>query len=389
MSDSRVSSVAAMHRKQFGAGAQLYQAPGRVNLIGEHTDTSEGYVMPAALDLRTLSVLSPRADLTANIYSANFHQQVTVDLGQMPSAARGHWSDYPVSVLWSLQRRGIHCRGFDMTLAGNVPIGSGLSSSASIEVAVAVAVLDYAQTTLPKPEIAKICQIAENQFVGAQSGIMDPFASCCGVKDHAILLDCRSLQYEPLPLPEQVAVVICNSMVKHSHSDGREYNQRRSEFEEGMRTLRSRYPKMQTLRDIGEQELSDCAELMPDHIFRRCWHVVSENRRVLQAAAALREGDFVRFGELMVQAHYSMRDNYEASCVEVDILVELAMLQTGCFGARITGGGFGGCTVNLVASKNADAFVENVRRDYREKTGIEAEIYLSYPSDGAGPVPEA
>ena len=389
MRDSGVSSATAMHWKHFGIEGRVYQAPGRVNLIGEHTDTSEGYVMPAALDLRTHSVLSPRADTIARIYSANFDQQVSVNLRQLPPAGRGHWSDYPVSVLWSLQRREIHCRGFDMTVAGNVPIGSGLSSSASIEVAVAIAVLDHAQATLTKPEIAKICQIAENRFVGAQSGIMDPLASCCGVKDHAILLDCRSLEYEPLPLPGEVALVICNSMVKHSLSDTGGYNQRRAEVQEGVRILQKNYPEMRTLRDLDEQELRVSSTEMPDPIFRRCWHVVTENRRVMQAAAALREGDFVRFGELMVQAHSSMRDNYEASCAEIDLLVDLAMRQTGCFGARITGGGFGGCTVNLVASKNATAFVENVRSEYRHKTGIEAEIHLLYASDGAGPMQRA
>lgn len=387
MDDPNLTQIPAMHRKRFGSDGTVYQAPGRVNLIGEHTDTSQGFVMPAALDLHTVSVIGPRTDSKAKIYSANFHEQVEFDLENLPPRPRQHWSDYAAGVLWGLRRKGT-IAGFDMTLSGNVPTGAGLSSSASVEVAVAVAVLGLAKMTLAKPEIAKICQAAENDFIGAQSGIMDQFASCCGVKDNAILLDCRSLDYEPLPLPEEVLLVICNSMVKHSLSDGGEYNQRRAEVEEGVAILRKHYPEMQTLRDIDERKLRLCSEEMPSDVFRRCLHVVTENARVLQAATALREHDFSSFGGLMVQAHRSMRDNYAASCPEADTLVELAMQQTGCYGARITGAGFGGCTVNLVAAGHAEAFVNEVRRGYREATGIDAEIYRSTASDGAGPLRE-
>jgi galactokinase len=379
-------STQEIHSKRFGAGGVAYQAPGRVNLIGEHTDTSEGFVMPAALDLRTISVLSPRTDSTANIYSLNFDEQVSVDLQHLPSRRRGHWSDYPTSVLWTLEQRGIHPKGFDLTLSGNVPLGSGLSSSASVEVAVAVAVLAYAGTTLTKPEIAKICQFSENNFVGAQSGIMDPFTSCCGVDNHALLIDCRSLDYEALPLPNEVLLVICNSMVKHSLAGGGEYNARRAEVQAGVRILQQHYPDIHTLRDVTEEQLRHCESEMPEEIFRRCLHVVTEDERVLEAASALRSADFYRFGRIMHQVHVSMRDNYAASCVETDLLVELAARQPGCFGARITGGGFGGCTINLVAADHADNFVRNVRAGYEEATGIQSEIYLSRASDGAGPL---
>jgi galactokinase len=389
MNDSRVSSSTALHRKRFGRAGSAYQAPGRVNLIGEHTDTSEGFVMPAALDLNTVSVLSPRSDSKVLIYSANFDEQVSLDLKGSPFHPRQHWSDYPAGVLWSLHRSGVSFDGFDMTISGDVPTGAGLSSSASVEVAVAVAVLAHAKTTLPKPTVAKICQSAENDFIGAQSGIMDQFASCCGVKDHAILLDCRSLKYEPLPVPEDVMLVICNSMMKHALSDGGAYNQRRAEVREGVRMLQKWYPEMHTLRDLSEQELRARVEEMPDNIFRRCLHVVTENGRVLHAAEALRKHDFSSFGRLMVQAHESMRDNYEASCAEADILVDLAMRQPGCYGARITGAGFGGCTVSLVAVESVESFVENVRSGYREATKINAEVYLSHASDGAGPIEQS
>lgn len=382
MPDSR--SPVEIHEQRFGTQGVAFQAPGRVNLIGEHTDTSEGFVMPAALDLRTISVLSRRKDATANIYSANFDDQVSLDTGQLPEKARGHWSDYPTSVLWSLHQRGIECGGFDMTISGDVPIGAGLSSSASIEMAVAVAILATLGNDMAKPEIAKLCQFAENNFIGAQSGIMDPFASCCGVAGHALLLDCRTLDYELLPLPEQVLLVICNSMVKHSVSDGSLYNERRAEVEEGLRILQTHYPEARTLRDVSEVDFRRVGGEMPENVFRRCLHVVTENRRVLEAAEALRQHDFSSFGRLLREAHISMRDNYEASCAEIDTLVELAAKQPGCYGARITGGGFGGCTVNLVAAENADDFVKVVRAGYRQATGIEAEIYRSRASEGAG-----
>ena len=379
-------SIQELHQKRFGAKGVAYQAPGRVNLIGEHTDTSEGFVMPAALDLRTLSVLNPRSDSTANIYSLNFDEQVSVDLLHLPSRPRAHWSDYPTSVLWTLEQRGIRPTGFDLTLSGNVPLGSGLSSSASVEVAVAVAVLAHAGAALTKPEIAKICQFSENKFVGAQSGIMDPFTSCCGVDNHALLIDCRSLGYEALPLPPSVLLVIFNSMVKHSLAGGGEYNARRAEVQAGVRMLQQHYPAMHTLRDVTEAQLQRCESEMPEEIYRRCLHVVTENERVVEAAAALRSGNFQSFGRIMHQAHISMRDNYAASCMETDLLVELADRQPGCFGARITGGGFGGCTINLVAAEHADNFVRKVRTGYEEATDIQAEVYLSRASDGAGPL---
>jgi galactokinase len=379
-------SVQETHSKRFGSQGFAYQAPGRVNLIGEHTDTSEGFVMPAALDLRTLSILSPRSDSTANIYSVNFDEQVNLDLQHLPTHPRGHWSDYPTGVLWTLEQRGIRPGGFDLTLSGNVPLGSGLSSSASVEVAVAVAVLAHAGATLAKPEIAKVCQFSENNFVGAQSGIMDPFTSCCGVDNHALLIDCRSLEYEALPLPTEVLLVICNSMVKHSLAGGGEYNARRAEVQAGVKILQQHYPDIHTLRDVSEEELRRCQSDMPDEVFRRCLHVVTEDERVLAAAAALRSGDFHEFGRIMHDAHISMRDNYAASCMETDLLVELAARQPGCFGARITGGGFGGCTINLVDADKAEDFVRNVGAGYEEATGIQSEIYLSRASDGAGPI---
>lgn len=379
-------SATQIHKQRFRAECRTFQAPGRVNLIGEHTDTSEGFVMPAALDRRTIATISPGRGSVARIYSTNFEEEIKLNLKQLSFSGDRHWSRYPAAVLQSLHQRGISFGGFDMTLSGNVPLGSGLSSSASVEVAVAIAVLAQAGIELPKTEIAKLCQIAENKYVGAQSGIMDPLTSCCGMADHALLLDCRTLEHEPLPLPPEIMLVICNTMVKHSLSDAGGYNQRRAEVQDGLRILRSRRPEICTLRDVCEVELLSHEDEMPRSVFLRCLHVVTENRRVIEAVQALRKNNFRRFGELMREAHISMRDNYAASCVEADTMVEIATAQPGCYGARISGGGFGGCTVNLVAAEHAETFAHNVRVAYQQAAGIEAEIYVTRASNGAGPL---
>jgi galactokinase len=368
-----------------GGQRRVFAAPGRVNLMGEHTDTSEGFVMPVALEVRTVATLEPLAsEGEAEITSENFGETVHVDLRKLPEPRR-HWSDYPIGVLWSLRERGIACKGFSLALRGNVPQGAGLSSSASVEVATALALLNHAGVTLPMPEVARLCQRAENGFVGAQCGIMDQFVSCCGQQDHALLLDCRTLDYELLPLPTTVRLVICNTMVKHSNASGG-YNSRRADVEAALQILRRSRPELRTLRDATEAEMQLHAAEMPAPVLRRCRHVLSENRRTLEAASALRSGDFPRFGALMLETHASMRNDYEASCEEADLLVELAMQQPGCYGARITGAGWGGCTVNLVEAEMASAFMQTISDAYFQSTGKRAEIYLGRASNGAGPV---
>ena len=353
--------------------------------MGEHTDTSEGYVMPVALDVRTVATLEPKVGGDdAEIISENFQETVRLDLRELPRPQR-HWSDYPVGVLWSLQQRGIACKGFTLRLHGNVPQGAGLSSSASVEVATALALLAHSGVALPMPEVARLCQRAENDFVGAKCGIMDQFISCCGKQDHALLLDCRTLEYELLPLPSTVRLVICNTMVKHSNASGG-YNSRRADVDAALQVLRRSNPAILTLRDATEAEMQRHAAEMPAPVLRRCRHVLSENRRTLEAAGALRGGDFARFGSLMLETHASMRDDYEASCAEADLLVELAMQQPGCYGARITGAGWGGCTVNLVEAEHADRFMQTMAAAYFQGTGKRAEIYLGRASKGAGPV---
>jgi galactokinase len=300
----------------------------------------------------------------------------------LPTKGRQHWSDYPIGVAWSLAQQGVPIGGFELSLAGDVPLGAGLSSSASIEVATAMALLQMAGTAMPLATIALACQRAENAFVGAQSGIMDQFIACAGEQDHALLLDCRSLEYRLLPIPGNVRLIICNSMVKHEHAGG-QYNVRRAEVEEGTLILQGRYPSVVALRDVSEAQLDACQAEMPDNVFRRCRHIITENSRVQLAASALERGDLSAFGALMAAAHRSIRDDFEASCSELDTLVEIASGMAGCYGARMTGGGFGGCTINLVDETQAETFRTQMKEQYEAATGIAPDIYLCRASAGA------
>jgi galactokinase len=357
-------------------------APGRVNLIGEHTDYSGGLVMPAAIDFRTIATICPRNDGRIVLYSENLREEVVYPAHPLPDTARKHWSDYPMGVAWSLAQEGVSVGGFQLSLAGDVPLGAGLSSSASIEVATALALLAVAGAAMPLATIALACQRAENVFVGARSGIMDQFIACAGQQDHALLLDCRSLEYRLLPIPAHVRLVICNSMVKHEHAGG-QYNARREEVEEGTRILHRNWPSILTLRDATEAELIECRRQMTENVFRRCRHIITENKRVEIAASALERGDLPTFGVQMAEAHRSIRDDFDASCRELDTLVGIAVRLPGCYGARMTGGGFGGCTVNLVEESRAEQFREAIHEQYRATTGIDADIYLCRASAAA------
>jgi galactokinase len=371
-----------VHRRRFGREAHAFSAPARVNLIGEHTDYTGGFVMPMAIGFHTIAAVSAREDGQARVYSANYDSEVAVEIASLQRTPQGQWSDYPVGVLWSLLQEGVAVDGFDMTLAGDVPLGAGLSSSASVEVATAMALLGQAGVSLPLEKVATLCRRAENEYVGAKSGIMDQFIVAGGVANRAMMLDCRSLKYELLPLPEEVRVVICNSMVKHQVATG-EYGNRRDEVEAGQAVLRKERPGIELLRDATLADLETCRDKMSKESFARCRHIITENARVLEARAALMQGDVKRFGEIVVEAHVSFRDDFAASCAETDLLVEIAIQQPGCFGARITGGGFGGCTVNIVRTDKAEQLVETLRREYAVKTGIDAQCFVSVPSDGA------
>ncbi|HET9803802.1 MAG TPA: galactokinase [Candidatus Acidoferrum sp.] len=375
------SSVAHSFASRFGSGPRLFRAPGRVNLIGEHTDYNDGFVLPAAIDLYTWTAINSRADRKLVVHSQNFSESAEIDLNSTSPAAKDHWLDYVHGVAVMLQKAGIPVSGANMAIFSNVPLGSGLSSSAALEVSVASALLAVSGRSLGLAEIAKLCQRAENEFVGARVGIMDQFASCFGSAGKAILLDCRSLDYKLLPLPADVAMVICNTMVKHEHSGG-EYNERRAQCEEGVRLLRQFVPAAKALRDITLVQLEAHRADLPAQTYLRCHHVISENERVIKTVRALQSGDMAIVGKCMAESHRSLKEDYEVSSVELDAMVSAAQVLPGVIGARMTGGGFGGCTINLVRMDAVDNFKHAVGAAYRKVTGIEPEIYVS--TAGAG-----
>jgi galactokinase len=373
--------LAQSFSSRFASPPRIFRAPGRVNLIGEHTDYNDGFVLPAAIDLYTWTAITPRGGHTLRVYSENLGESSEIDLSASAPKSRDHWSDYVHGVALMLHRAGIPVRGADLAIFSNVPSGAGLSSSAALEVSVASALLAVSERTLPLAEIAKLCQSAENEFVGARVGIMDQFASCFGSADHAILLDCRSLGYKLLPLPSGLSMVICNTMVKHGHSGG-EYNDRRAQCEEGVRLLKKYFPAIKALRDVLPEQLESRRSDLPDLIYRRCRHIVSENDRVLRTADAMQSGDLKTVGNCMAESHLSMKNDYEISCRELDIMVEIASRRGGVIGSRMTGGGFGGCTVNLVHTDSVEQFSKEIQSAYHQATGMTPEIYVS--AAGAG-----
>ena len=367
---------------RFGTAANVYRAPGRVNLIGEHTDYNDGFVLPAAIDFYCWTAAAPRKDGKLVIYSENFNEAVEARLDSLSPLVKKHWANYPLGVAWALRQAGKPLTGANIYIAGEVPLGAGLSSSAAIEVAVGFALLGVSGPAVDRTELAQLCQKAENEFVGARVGIMDQFVSCYGRASHALLLDCRSLEYEFVKLPEDLQLVICNTMVKHEIASG-EYNTRRVECEEGVRVLQKAFPGIRALRDVTLPQLEDHRRSLSPTVFARCRHVITENARVKSAIEAFRRGDIEALGPLMQESHRSLRDDYEVSCKELDLMVEVAAAQPGLIGARMTGGGFGGCTINLVESAAVNNFKLRVAEEYSGKTGLTTEIYVSPASEGA------
>jgi galactokinase len=367
----------------FGESPRIYRAPGRVNLIGEHTDYNDGLVMPAAIGFYTWAAIAPRSDRKVVIHSENFSACTEFDLNDLPSTRVGQWSDYAIGVAKMLEASESRLSGANLLIAGNVPQGAGLSSSASMEVAVGYALLEMTGQTINLTKLARLCQQAENEFVGARCGIMDQFIACHGKRDHALLLDCRSLEYRLLPLRGDARLVICNTMIKHNHATG-EYNLRRSECEAGVGYIAKNHPSVRALRDASLADLAACRSELPETILRRCRHVIQENIRVREAAAVLEQEDLKTFGELMGQSHGSLRDDFEVSCRELDLMVELAIEAEGVYGARMMGGGFGGCTINLVRSDYVESFKLTVSEAYEQSTGMKPDVYVCTAADGVG-----
>lgn len=377
--------VRAMHRERAKSDCALFQAPGRVNVIGEHTDYAEGFVMPAAIEFATTAAISPRADSAIRIYSSNFNEERNFDSLALPVKGSGHWSDYPLGVAVMLAGQGHRIPGFTLTIASDVPLGSGLSSSAAIEVATALALQWLMGFELPRPIVARLCQRAENEFVGASCGIMDQFISANALEGYALLLDCRDLSFRMAQIPDHVELVIANTMVRHSVA-GDEYKTRRAEVEEACAVIAKHRPEVKFLRDATLVDLVQWGGEMGSNAVKRARHVIGENLRTVAAAEALEAGDLRKVGRLMAEAHTSYSKEFEGSCAEADMLVELAQGLPGLIGARLTGGGFGGCTVNLVEKRQAGAFREKLGAAYKARTGIVAEIHTTRVAGGAGAV---
>ena len=372
-------------RRQFGSEPKLYRAPGRVNLIGEHTDYNGGFVLPAALELATIAAITPRSDRMLRIRSALMGETLEFDLDEPDPRPRKDWSDYVRGVAVMLERAGQRLTGADVLIASDVPVGAGLSSSAALEVAVGFALLASAGRAIDLPTLALTCQRAENEFVGMRCGIMDQFIACEGAAGRALLLDCRSLAWRLVPIDAKARLVICNTMVHHAHAAG-EYNLRRRDCELGVELLSAALPGITALRDVSVADLERHAGLLPETIYRRCRHIVTENDRTVRAADALETGDLDLVGELMDQSHKSMRDDFEITCSEVDTMVDLNSAGPGVFGARMTGGGFGGCTISLVRADAVEAFKASVAPAYRRATGLDPTIFICWPGAGVGAV---
>ena len=370
------------HNARFHAEPAVFVAPGRVNLIGEHTDYAEGFVMPVAIDFATLAAISPRADGKIVLYSENFEEERTFEAAALPATASKHWSDYPIGVAVLLAGEGQKIPGFSLSIWGDVPLGSGLSSSAALEVVTGLAITSLTGVTYPGPVLARLCQRVENEFVGANCGIMDQFISANGKENHALLLDCRDLSFKLAPIPADIAIVIANTMVKHSIAGG-DYPTRRRESEAACAIINGHRGGVPFLRDSTLEDLEKWGNEMEPKSYLRAKHVITEDLRTVAAEKALENGDLAEVGRLMAEAHASYSKDFEGSCPEADAMVEMAQDLPGLIGARLTGGGFGGCTVNLVQRDHAKAFAETLGSRYFAKFGIQPQIHICHASGGA------
>lgn len=392
----KAARLKAAFEKIFGAGSpwneklHIVRAPGRVNLIGEHTDYNQGFVLPAAIDRDVLMAVRGRGDRLARVYSLDYRESVEFSLDAIQHDPGHSWSNYIRGTLSILVEKGFDLRGMDILVTGEVPQGAGLSSSAALETATAVAARQVSGFSLHGPELALACQAAENSFVGVNCGIMDQFTSVLGREGNALFIDCRSYEHKLVPVPAGYRIVICDSGVRRGLS-GSEYNLRRAQCEEAVEVLKQDLPHVRALSDVSGEDLARYGARLRPEVRRRVAHVVSENERVKRSVEALRQGRVEDFGRLMYESHASLKDNFEVSCPELDALVEVASGLPGVVGARMTGAGFGGCTVNLVREDQVGAFERSVLEGYLRRVDparltSEPHVYVCRAEDGAGEI---
>ena len=367
---------------RFGAAPRVSRAPGRVNLIGEHTDYNEGFVFPAAIGLDTRIAFAPASESVFRFVSTAYPEDEVVVAETDHPAPRAHWSDYVLGVRWALEDRGIRIPPGHLLIESDVPLGAGLSSSASLEVAAALAYLALAERELDPTDVALVCQRAENDFVGTQCGIMDMLIACLARTGDALLIDCRSRDVRPVAVPDDLELLVLDTGVKHSLAAG-EYNRRRAECETAVRALRATDPEVSSLRDVRPEALESGRSALDEAAYRRARHVIRENARVLDFADALGSGERGRMGQLLRASHESLRTDFEVSCPELDTMVALASRESAVVGARMTGGGFGGCTVNLVRAGQGDAVARRVLDGYLQATGQSGRGWVTRPEAGA------
>ncbi|MEP7213303.1 MAG: galactokinase [Acidobacteriota bacterium] len=369
-----------------GDEPRLFRAPGRVNLIGEHTDYNDGFVLPMAIDREAAVAIRERDDRTVRVHTVNFDETAEFDLDVEKERKKGFWLNYFEGVARILERTGAKLSGADMLIWSDVPGGAGLSSSAALEIVTGLALTEIAGANVDRVTLAKVGQQTEHEFVGANVGIMDQFVSAHARAGHALLLDCRSLEYENVPLDTtEVAVVICDTNVKHELAASA-YNTRRAECDEAVEILKESLPDIRKLRDVSVAEFEKYADTLPEPVRRRARHVITENERTLKAAEALKINDLAEFGELMWESHKSLRFDYEVSSTELDVLVDIARQTPGVLGGRMTGGGFGGSTVNLVRREHLENFEKKIASEYKQATGIEVTVLVSDACDGASEI---
>jgi galactokinase len=386
---NHIDKISDLYCDRFGhAPAHIARAPGRVNLLGEHVDYNDGFVLPAAIDRSTYIAFSPSSARHSTLVALDFNQEAFFSPDTLPSKTQAdssplpEWGLYPAGVMWSLSQENLLVPAMNAVFASDVPRGSGLSSSASVEMVFVMAWQTLGNWTLPAMKRALLGQKAENRYVGVNCGIMDQFASACGIENRLLLLDCRSLEWKPIPFPEGVSIVIADTMIRHKLTSG-EYNKRRSACEEAVRLLKQDLPNIRSLRDVSLEDFNRLAVKLPDEVEKRARHVVEEINRTNQVEAVLGSGDIQEFGRLMNECHTSLRDHYEVSSPELNTMVNIAQSLRGCYGARLTGAGFGGCTVNVVANEEVDDFIRTLAEGYKSETGLDPEIHKTLACKGA------
>jgi galactokinase len=384
--DTLYHKVKAAFQSRFqDSPSMVVRAPGRVNLIGEHTDYNDGFVLPVAVDRAAWLAVSPREDAWTTVRAIDMrNDEQSFPVNRVPSSDGG-WADYPKGVVWALLERGLKPVGINAVLTSNVPVAAGMSSSAALEVAFAFAWNQLSGFGLSLPDIALLCQRAENQYVGVNCGIMDQMISACGKAGHAMMLDTRTLERSYFRMPEGIAIIVADSMVRRALT-GSEYNLRRSQCEQAVAILQEHLTGVTALRDVTVNQLVEFEEMLPDVVYRRARHVVTENARVLQVSRDLYEGRIAHVGELLIEGHRSLRDDYEVSIPELDTLVEAAVEVDGCYGARLTGAGFGGCIIALADEQAVPDVEAHLNSVYEETYGTQPTVYVTRPDNGVAEI---